>query len=102
MYTVKPVLSGHSNIDKTKFLMTNCTLMRSKVLQNAPLLQNAPRGAFCNTFDLHSAIKSLENHFLIVFRVAISDRFYRTVKHTIDWSLSTSGAVTLVLSNVET
>ena len=96
MYTVKPVLSGHSNIDKTKFLMANCSLLRSKVLQNAPL------GAFCNTFDLHSAIKSLENHFLIVFRVAVLDRFYRTVKHTIDWSLSTSGAVTLVLSNVET
>ena len=30
---------------------------RSKVLQNAPLW------AFCNTFDLHSAIIGLENHF---------------------------------------
>ena len=28
--TVKPVLSGHSNIDKTKILMTNCSLMKVK------------------------------------------------------------------------
>ena len=26
--TVKPVLSGHSNIDKTKILMTNGSLMK--------------------------------------------------------------------------
>ena len=45
--TVKPVLSGHSKIDKTKILMTNGSLMKVKVLQNAPF------GAFCNTFDLH-------------------------------------------------
>ena len=32
--------------DKTKILKTNGSLMRSKGLQNAPL------GAFCNTFDL--------------------------------------------------
>ena len=42
-YTVKPVLSGHS---KNK---TNYRLMQSKVLQNAR------RGAFCNTLDLHLA-----------------------------------------------
>ena len=41
--TVKPVLSRHSKIDKTKILMTND---RSKVMQDAPF------GAFCNTFDL--------------------------------------------------
>ena len=46
-YTVKPVLSGHSKIDKTKILMTSGSLCRSKVLQNAPF------GAFCNTSDLH-------------------------------------------------
>ena len=46
-YTVKPVLSGHSKIDKTKILMTNGSLMKVKVLQNAPI------GAFCITFDLH-------------------------------------------------
>ena len=35
--TVKPVLSGHLKIDKTKILMTNGSLMRVEVLQNAPL-----------------------------------------------------------------
>ena len=43
----KPVLSSHSEIDKTKVLKTNSSLMKVEVLQNAPL------GAFCNTFDLH-------------------------------------------------
>ena len=33
--TAKPVLSGHSKIDKTKLLKTNGSLMWSKVLQNA-------------------------------------------------------------------
>ena len=32
---VKPVLSGHSKIDKTKVIKTNGSLMKSKVLQNA-------------------------------------------------------------------
>ena len=45
--TVKLVLSGHSKIDKTKTVMTNDSLIKVQVLQNAPL------GAFCNTFDLH-------------------------------------------------
>ena len=27
-YTVKPVESNHSKIDKTKLLMTNCSLMK--------------------------------------------------------------------------
>ena len=42
--------------DKTKILMTTGGLMilRSKVLQNAP------RGAFCKTFDLHKAIIDFE------------------------------------------
>ena len=30
MYTVKPVLSGHSKIDKTKVLNTNGSLMKVK------------------------------------------------------------------------
>ena len=68
--TVKPVLSSHSKIDKTKILMTNGSIMKAKVLQNATL------GAFCNTFDLHSAIISLENQFLVFLRVAVLDRFY--------------------------
>ena len=44
---VKPVLSNHSKIDKTKVFKTNGSLMKGNILQNAPL------GAFCNTFDLH-------------------------------------------------
>ena len=35
--TVKPVLSGHSKIDKTKVLKTNGSLMKVEVLQNALL-----------------------------------------------------------------
>ena len=45
--TVEPVLSGHSNIDKTKILMTNCSLMKVESIAECSL------GAFCNTFDLH-------------------------------------------------
>ena len=45
--TVKPVLSGHSKIEKTKNLMANGSLM--KVESNA----ECSPGAFCNTFDLH-------------------------------------------------
>ena len=29
-YTVKPVNNGHSEIDKTKIFMTNCSLMKVK------------------------------------------------------------------------
>ena len=45
--TVKPVLSGHSNIDKTKVFKTNGSLMKVKSIAECSL------GAFCNTFDLH-------------------------------------------------
>ena len=38
--TVKPVLSGHSKIDKIKVLKTDSCLVQVK-------------SAFCNTFDLH-------------------------------------------------
>ena len=50
VHTVKPVLSGHSKINKPSTLMT-----------------------FCNTFDLHLAIIGLENQFLVFLRVAILD-----------------------------
>ena len=40
-FTVKPVLSGHSKIDKTKILMINGSLMKVESI------------AFCNTFALH-------------------------------------------------
>ena len=41
--TVKPVLSGHSKIDKTKILLASGSLMKVKSFAEA----------FCNTFDLH-------------------------------------------------
>ena len=45
--TVKPVLSNHSKRAQKWFSAPIIAECRSKVLQNAP------RGAFCNTFDLH-------------------------------------------------
>ena len=39
--TVKPVISGHSKVDKTKILLTNGSLMNIKSI------------AECNTFDLY-------------------------------------------------
>ena len=45
--TVKPVLSGHSKIDKTKVLKTNGRLMKVESIVECS------KRAFCNTFDLH-------------------------------------------------
>ena len=45
--TVKPVLSDHSKIGKTKVLKTNGSLMQVKCIAECSL------GAFCNKFDLH-------------------------------------------------
>ena len=45
--TVKPVLSGHSKIDKSKVLKTKGSLMEVESIAECSL------GAFCNTFDLH-------------------------------------------------
>ena len=47
MNTIKPVLSGHSKIDKTKVLKTNDSLMKVESIAECSL------GAFCNTSDLH-------------------------------------------------
>ena len=57
--TVKPVLSGHSKIDKTKVLKTNGSLMKVEIIAECSL------GAFCNTFDLHWAMIGLETQFLV-------------------------------------
>ena len=46
-YTVNPVLSDHSKIDKTKVLNTNGSLMKVESIAECSL------GAFCNTLDLH-------------------------------------------------
>ena len=60
-HTVKPVLSGHSKTDKTKVSKTNGSLLNVESIAECSL------GAFCNTFDLHSAIIGLENQFLVFF-----------------------------------
>ena len=46
-YTVKPVLSCYSKMDKTKALKTNGSLMKVESIAECSL------GSFCNTFDLH-------------------------------------------------
>ena len=46
-YTVKPILSSHSKIDKTGILRTNGSIMKVESIAECSL------GAFCNTFDLH-------------------------------------------------
>ena len=45
--TVKPVLTGHSKIDKVKVLKANGSLMKVESIAECSF------GAFCNTFDLH-------------------------------------------------
>ena len=47
VHTVKPVLSGHSKIDKTKVLKTGGSLLQVKSITECS------SGAFCNSFDLH-------------------------------------------------
>ena len=58
---VKPVLSDHSKIDKTKVLKTNGSLMKVESIAECSL------GAFYNTFDLHLATICPENQFLVFF-----------------------------------
>ena len=59
--TVKPVLSGHSKIDKTNIFKTNGSLIKVESIAKCS------KRAFCNTFDLHLAIISLKNQFLVFF-----------------------------------
>ena len=40
-YTVKPVLNGHSNIDKTKILMTNGSLMKVESIAECSNLEHS-------------------------------------------------------------
>ena len=44
------------------------------------VLQNAPGGACCNTFDLHLVIIGRGNQILVFLRVAVLDQFYCTGK----------------------
>ena len=59
--TVKPVVSGHSKIDKTKVLKTNGSLMKVESIAECSL------GAFCNTFYLHLAKIGLKKQYLVFF-----------------------------------
>ena len=59
-----------TKIYTTKILMTNGSLMKVKKLQNAPL------GAFCNTFDQHYAIIGLEKQFAVFLRVAVQNNIF--------------------------
>ena len=73
-YTVKPVLTSHLKIDKMKGLKTGGSLMQDKKYWRM-------LGAFCNTFDLHLEITSLENLFLSSFWVLALDRFACIIKY---------------------
>ena len=64
LYTVKPVLSGHSKIDK-KILMTNGSLIKVESIAEG-----------CDTFDLHLGIICLEKQFVVFLKVAVLHRFY--------------------------
>ena len=57
--TVKPVLSGHSKIDKIKVSLINADQKYCRMLP-----QNAP---FCKTFGMYLAIIGLENLFAVFF-----------------------------------
>ena len=75
--TVKPVISCHSKIEK-KVLKTNGSLMKVESIAECSL------GAFCNTFDLHSAIIGLENQFLLFF---LCDRLRQVVLYLLSTPL---------------
>ena len=65
---VKPVLNGHSKIDKTKIFMTNGSLMQVESIAECS------HGAVF-TFDQHLAIIGLEKQLFVFLRVAVLDRF---------------------------
>ena len=70
--TAKSILSGHSNIDKKNPDLNNKSrsLMKVKsIAECSPwkILQYAPVGAFCNTFDLHKAMIGLKTNFGLHF-----------------------------------
>ena len=52
---MKPVLRGHSKIDKTKVLKTGGSLVQVESIAGCS------SGVFCNTFDLHKATIGREN-----------------------------------------
>ena len=66
---VKPVLSGHTKIDKTRVLKTNGSLMKVVSIAECSL------GAFCNTFDLHEVIIDLEPKFFVFLEWSLKTGF---------------------------
>ena len=67
--TVKPVLSSHSIIDKTKVLKTDGSLMQVESIAECFLK------AFCNTFDLDNVIIGPENQYLVFFEWPLKTGF---------------------------
>ena len=75
-------VNRHSNIDKTKVLMTNGCLMKVKSI-----------GAFCNTFDLHYAIIVLKTNFLFFFESG----FFSQVLLYLAWASKSHGYIVGIL-----
>ena len=56
-------------------------------------LQNAPSGAFCNTFDLHKPPFSIKTFVLAIFEWLLKASFTVDIYFTFkSWPTSTSGA----------
>ena len=68
-HTVKPVLSGHSKIDKTKVLKTNGSLMKVKSIAECPLV------TFWKTFNLHYVIIVVKTKFGLLFEWLLKTDF---------------------------
>ena len=66
-YTVKPVLSGHSKRRPKLAYKTDYRSMQVKIIAE---WQNAPMGAFCNTYNLHLDTTWLSDLCFVYFRVA--------------------------------
>ena len=63
------------------------------------VLQNAPRRAFCNTFDLHEAIIGLENQFLVFFLRGRLGRLYCTIHLLFNSSIVSRGGPGMIKQN---
>ena len=69
LHTVKPVLRGHSKIDKTKVLKTGGSLVQVESIAECSIR------AFCNTLTCIKRISVLKTYFWVFFRVTALDRF---------------------------
>ena len=65
---MKPVLSDHSKIDRTKVVRTGGSLMQVERIAECSW-------AFCYTFDLHLAIIGLKNIFWSSFELPFKTSF---------------------------